>query len=261
MFSRFHKEYSTNIPYFFIQMRKVYIYRAVLWLFLLVVLPVSLLAQQEKERYSFCPSSPVVKDHEGNLYRTVQIGSQCWMAENLRCTTSPSGHPWYNNPYFSASQPEYAAYYATPMDPRHGILYNWTAAMDFPAFQNSAKPVAQPVRGICPDGWHLPSNAEWDQLFSLLGGHRVAGEMMKAPSKMWDPYYSIRRENSGFDAVPAGAFTENGHQGYGLQTYFWCSDNFSRNQAWCCILYDYKNDGYNYLDYKCYGHSVWCVKN
>jgi len=217
---------------------------------------------QDAFRYSFCPSAPVVKDHEGNLYRTVQIGSQCWMAENMRCTSSPTGHKWYSNPYFSASQPEYAAYYATPMDPRHGILYNWAAAMDLSAHQSSSgKATAGRVRGICPEGWRLPNNEDWDQLFSTLGGHKIAGEKMKEPSQMWDPYYSILRDNTGFDAVPAGSYTEKGLQDYGLQTYFWCADNFNRTEAWCCILYDYKNDGYSYLDYKCYGHSVRCVKD
>ena len=217
---------------------------------------------QDAFRYSFCPEAPVVRDHEGNLYRTVQIGSQCWMAENMRCTSSPTGHKWYRNPYFSASQPEYAAYYATPMDPRHGILYNWAAAMDLSAHQSSSgKATAGRVRGICPEGWRLPNNEDWDQLFSTLGGHKIAGEKMKEPSQMWDPYYSILRDNTGFDAVPAGSYTEKGLQDYGLQTYFWCADNFSRTEAWCCILYDYKNDGYSYLDYKCYGHSVRCVKD
>ena len=217
---------------------------------------------QDAFRYSFCPEAPVVRDHEGNLYRTVQIGPQCWMAENMRCTSSPTGHKWYRNPYFSASQPEYAAYYATPMDPRHGILYNWAAAMDFSAHQSSSgKATAGRVRGICPEGWRLPNNEDWDQLFSTLGGHKIAGEKMKEPSQMWDPYYSILRDNTGFDAVPAGSYTEKGLQDYGLQTYFWCADNFSRTEAWCCILYDYKNDGYSYLDYKCYGHSVRCVKD
>ena len=144
-------------------------------------------AQQGAERYSFCPSAPIAKDHEGNVYRTVQIGSQCWMAENMRCTTSPTGQRWYSNPYFSASQPEYAAYYATPLDARHGILYNWAAAMDLPAHQSHGKAVSGPVRGICPEGWRLPNNADWDLLFNSLGGHRLAGEMMKAPSQMWDP--------------------------------------------------------------------------
>ena len=210
--------------------------------------------------FSFCPEAPIVKDHEGNRYRTVQIGTQCWMAENMRCTTSPLGHRWSRNPHFSASQPEFTPYYATPTDPRHGILYNWAAAMDMSAHQNSSKAIVGLVRGICPEGWRLPNNEDWDRLFSTLGGHKVAGENMKAPSHMWDPYYSILRDKTGFDAVPAGTYTENGNQSYGLQAYFWCADNFSRNEAWCCILYDFKNDGYSYLDYKCYGHSVRCVK-
>ena len=218
------------------------------------------LQAQDTVRYSFCPSAPIARDHEGNVYRTVQIGSQCWMAENMRCTTSPSGYRWYGNPRFSAADPEYAPYYATPLDPRHGMFYNWAAAMDLPASQNNSKAFLGPVRGICPEGWRLPSVDDWDRLFTTLGGHRVAGEMMKSPSHMWDPYYSILRDNTGFDAVPAGAYTENQHQYYGCQSFFWCSDNFSRNEAWCCILYDFKNEGYNYLDYKCYGHSVRCVK-
>lgn len=223
-------------------------------------MPAVLVAQQDTFPYSFCPSAPIVKDHEGNRYRTVQIGTQCWMAENMRCSTSPTGHRWSRNPHFSASQPEFTPYYATPADPRHGILYNWAAAMDMSAHQNSSKAIVGPVRGICPDGWRLPNNEDWDRLFCTLGGHKVAGENMKAPSHMWDPYYSILRDKTGFDAVPAGTYTENGNQSYGLQAYFWCADNFSRSEAWCCILYDFKNDGYSYLDYKCYGHSVRCVK-
>ena len=231
----------------------------VLWFCLL--LPMLLMAQQEAKTYSFCPSSPVVKDHEGNMYRTVQIGTQCWMAENMRCTTSPSGHKWHSNPYFTAAQPDYAAYFATPADLRHGILYNWTAAVDLPAHQNNSRSVAMPVRGICPQGWHLPSTDEWDLLFNTLGGKKVAGEMMKAPSQQWDPYLSIHRENSGFDAIPSGSYTEDGHKYVGMQSYFWSAENFNRSQAWCCILYDFKNEGYNYLDYKCYGHSVRCLKD
>ena len=142
----------------------------------------TLKAQQGTERYSFCPSAPIAKDHEGNVYRTVQIGSQCWMAENMRCTTSPTGQRWYSNPYFSASQPEYAAYYATPLDARHGILYNWAAAMDLPAHQSHGKAVSGPVRGICPEGWRLPNNADWDLLFNSLGGTLASMRCLLVPT-------------------------------------------------------------------------------
>ncbi|MCR4879110.1 MAG: hypothetical protein K5901_07330 [Bacteroidales bacterium] len=237
-------------------------YRFWALMMMLAVFPVWMTAQNESFQFdSFCSSAPIVKDHEGNTYRTVQIGSQCWMAENMRCTSSPSGARWYYNPSFTAAQPEFAAYYASPANPRHGFLYNWAAAMDLTTHQTSNKPVMHPFRGICPSGWHLPSNEEWSQLFQTLGGHHIAGEAMRAPTQMWEPYYSVDCSKTGFDATPAGAYTENGYQYAGYQTYFWSADNFSRNQAWCCIIYDFKNECYNYLDYKCYGHSVRCVKN
>ena len=154
-------------------------------LLLWLVLPMFLSAQKETFKFdSFCPSAPVVKDHEGNTYRTVQIGTQCWMAENMRCRTSPTGVRWRLNPQYTASQPEYAAYYATPTDTRHGLLYNWTAAMDMTAHQNSSRSSIYPVRGICPSGWHLPNNEEWSQLFKTLGGNHIAGEAMRAPTQM-----------------------------------------------------------------------------
>lgn len=231
----------------------------VLWFCLLM--PAVLMAQQETVRFSYCPSAPIAKDHEGNIYRTVQIGSQCWMAENMRCVTSPTGKRWTVNPSFTASQPEYAPYYAIPNDSRYGILYNWTAALDLPAHHNSGKAFSKQVRGICPEGWHLPDNNEWEKLFQTMGGHTMAGEMMKAFTQLWEPYDVNPKAFSGFDAIPAGDYTENGYHHGGLQTAFWSADNFSRIEAWCCTIYDFKTEGYNYLAYKCYGHSVRCVKD
>ncbi len=212
--------------------------------------------------FSFCPDAPIVKDHEGNRYRTVQIGTQCWMAENMRCSTSPTGKHWLYNPRFTAMQPLYAAYYAMPTNSRNGLLYSWAAAIDRNDHVKSGKSLSKPVRGICPEGWHLPDNEEWGKLFMTLGGTAVAGEMMKAPTKQWQPHLVIKKEYlAGFEASPAGAYTEEGCQYAGYQAYFWSSDNFSRDEAWSCIIYDYKNEGYNYLGYKCYGHSVRCVKD
>ncbi len=211
--------------------------------------------------FPFCPDAPTVKDHQGNRYRTVQIGTQCWMAENMRCTTSPTGKQWLSNPRFSAAQPEYAAYYASPTDEiRYGMLYNWTAALDISS-HGRHKPFGKKVRGICPEGWHIPDNDDWSLLFNTLGGNKIAGEVMKAPTQQWQPHLIIRKEVMGFDAMPAGAYTENGYQSAGFQTYFWSADPFSRDEAWCCIVYDYKTDSYSYLDYKCYGHSVRCVRD
>lgn len=234
-------------------------------LFLLIIsvfgFPLSSWAQTESTHFfSYCETTPTVTDHEGNRYRTVQIGSQCWMAENMRCTTSPTGKLWAYNPHFSAAQPMYSAYYAKPAADRFGMLYNWAAALDLSA-QHNTRTAGKAVRGICPEGWHLPDNDEWSLLFHTLGGHKVAGEKMKQPTNLWQPHLIIPKDSIGFDAEPAGSYTENGCQNTGFQACFWCADNFSRDQAWCCIVYDYKNEGYDYLDYKCYGHSVRCVRD
>lgn len=210
--------------------------------------------------FSYCPASPTVTDHEGNRYRTVQIGSQCWMAENMRCTSSPTGKHWSFNPQFSAAQPHYSAYYAAPASNRFGMLYNWAAALDLSA-QHNARTAGKHLRGICPEGWHLPDNEDWSLLFNTLGGHSVSGEKMKEPTQLWQPHLIIEKDTMGFDAEPAGSYTENGCQNTGFQACFWSADNFSRDQAWCCIVYDYKNESYSYLEYKCYGLSVRCVKD
>lgn len=229
-------------------------------LFLTITLYLS--GQTEPGRmYMFCHSEPTVKDHEGNIYRTVQIGSQCWMAENMRCTTSPTGKTWLHNPSFTASHPLYAAYYANPIIERYGILYNWAAAMDI--YDNHHKNTKGDTyhRGICPAGWHLPNSKEWEQLFDELGGNHVAGELMKSSSQLWEPYAVTIRDVGGFDATPAGAYTEDGYRYSTMQALFWSSTSFSKSQAWCAIIYDFKSEIYNYLDYKCYGHSVRCVKD
>ena len=138
-----------------------------------------------------CTSTPVVTDHEGNVYATVQIGDQCWMRENLRTTTSPkTGTNLVNtaqktNPSASASYGSKVAHWymnnPTTYAPKgYGLLYNWCAAMDTanstdymevptPSTPNGNNnyfnvTVSGNHRGICPAGWHLPSYSEWNTL-------------------------------------------------------------------------------------------------
>lgn len=232
------------------------------YLSLLIVFALSLSAQTENtEKFLFCPNSPIVKDHEENIYRTVLIGSQCWMAENMRCKTSPSGKTWLSNPVYSSSHPLYSPYFATTTDERYGLLYSWAAAMDLGPKNNEKNTHNSKIQGICPNGWHLPDISEWETLFKTIGGNSLGGEMMKSTSQMWDPQI-VNLEHFGcFEAPPAGAYTEDGYKYYGIHAYFWSSSSFNRHEAWCAILYDFKSEIYNYLNYKCYGLSVRCVKD
>jgi len=96
-----------------------------------------------------------ISDIDGNIYNTVQIGDQCWMAENLKTTKHSSGYnierKCYNN------DNSFCDWY--------GGLYYWETAMDYASGSNSNP---SGVQGICPTGWHLPSAAEWDQLIDYV---------------------------------------------------------------------------------------------
>ena len=100
-----------------------------------------------------------VEDADGNIYSTVQIGTQCWMRENLRTTHYSDGD---EIPFSSSTYVESAHYFYpggnANNEEAYGLLYNWNAAMHGANFTNNSAPTG--VQGICPDGWHLPSYAE-----------------------------------------------------------------------------------------------------
>lgn len=207
-----------------------------------------------------CEGMPTVSDHQGNVYHTVQLGKQCWMAENMRCTSSPTGISWVKNPVFSVDNPVFKSYYYTPRNSQNGILYNWSAAMDLNINEYAYPCSDNKRRGICPKGWHLPNSMEWTQLLDSLGGTEKAGAVMKSPTSQWiEPV--IADELCGFSALPAGIYTEEGLRNTGKYAHFWSSTTFDRQNAWSCGLFSYNSDCYNIIDYKCYGHSVRCLKD
>ena len=119
------------------------------------------------------PTSGMISDVDGNEYKTVKIGSQWWMAENLRTTRFNEGTPISHVPNDTSWQnlliPGYCWYgndsitYADP----YGALYNFYSVAD----TNSLN--------VCPSGWHIPSSAEWTTLTNFLGGATLAGGKMK----------------------------------------------------------------------------------
>ena len=241
-----------------------------------------------------CPAAPTVTDHEGNVYATVQIGNQCWMRDNLRTTTSPSTGTylipaananytntgkqarWYNND---------PATYA-PMN--YGLLYNWNAAVDTfnTAYGETSVNTSNsnavsvtfigPRRGICPAGWHLPSDAEWTQLTNYVSSQSdyVCGSVISSIAKAlagttgWstssgtcdvgnDPSLN---NATGFSAVPAGVCINSQYESAGFSAVFWSSAQTSTN-AWCRALnyYDAHVSGGN--DGKRNGFSVRCLRD
>ena len=120
--------------------------------------------------YQPCPGMPSVMDHQGNVYTTVLIGNQCWTRENMRCTTSPKGYLHYGGNQVSYFKPYF---YDDPLSVipfvDRGLLYNWAGAMD----TTSTALITTSFtgrRGICPQGWHVPSKDEMDTLLNYMSG-------------------------------------------------------------------------------------------
>lgn len=111
-------------------------------------------------RGAVCPGSPTVTDIDGNVYRTAQVGQQCWTAKELRTGTFANGDAIPNvtgtSQWLGLSSGAWCHYNNDPAnEPAYGRLYNWFAATD--------------ARGLCPAGWHVPSDAEWNALEIAVG--------------------------------------------------------------------------------------------
>ena len=247
-----------------------------------------------------CPGTPTVTDHEGNVYNTVKIGDQCWMKENLRTTTSPSTGT-YLIPSASANYTftgKQARWYnndsATYAPLNYGLLYNWNAAVDTfntsygetsvnTSYSNAVSvTISGHRRGICPVGWHLPSNAEWNTMEAAvsgsdwqtgsdtgyyyypgnLAGMLAGGDNWQSSTTSGAPgdYDNANRNVSGFSAVPAG-YRDWLFNGAGYNAYFWSATQNGGSYAYYRTLY-YGNVGvgrYNYAKYT--GRSVRCLRD
>jgi uncharacterized protein (TIGR02145 family) len=171
-----------------------------------------------------------VTDIDGNIYHTVTIGTQVWMVENLKAIHYRNGDPVTNvtdnNQWFNLSTPAYSDYENTPGNSIiYGRIYNYFAVAD--------------IRKIAPDGWHVPTDAEWTTLTDYLinngygyeGSGLDIGKSMAATSG-WVASAQLgtvgnnqaSNNSSGFSALPGGGrFTSGGFFNLGSETYWWTS--------------------------------------
>lgn len=210
-----------------------------------------------------CPESPTVTDSDGTVYRAVQIGGQCWMAENLKTTRYRDGAPISNvtgnNEWSLISSGAWCNYDNDPANNADfGKLYNGYA-------------VANP--NVCPQGWHIPTEAEWQQLelalgmlngeLSLIGGNRGIGEnvggKMKANAFWYAPNTGATNE-SGFSGLPGATRGSDGSFDYlGLEGCFWSSSEAGADLFWGRCLGNTIVGVYRNSYYRWQGLSVRCV--
>lgn len=194
----------------------------------------------------------MLDERDQKLYRTVVIGSQTWMAENLNYadTTNYKSRNWcYNNSLDSCA--------------KYGRLYTWAAAMDSAGkwsthgkncgYNKSCTPT-YPVRGICPEGWHIPSKSEFQTLFTEVKGQSSAGKVLKSASG-WNG-----TDEFGFSALPGGVY-----YGYfsrvGQMTLFWSATAYSDIDSYYILFRSDDNAAPLGYDDKYYGAYIRCLKD
>lgn len=194
-----------------------------------------------------------VKDMDGNVYHTVNIGTQCWMLENLKTSKYNDGTDiltnFDNTAWRTTTYGVCAIYYNNEYENRiYGKLYNWYAV-------NTAK--------LAPKDWHVPDTTEWNTLINFLGGESVAGDKMKETTS-WLPFTGISNTNSsGFTGLPGGNRDNNTgfYEDLLHSAYFWTSSEFSPDSAYTRILH-YNSSVVDTASYsKHSGLSVRCIKD
>ncbi len=211
----------------------------------------------------------IVYDYDGNSYNSIEIGNQCWLAKNLKVTHYPNGDAiplvTGNTNWSSLDNDNIADAYciynnnANNEIDTYGALYTYAAAIgdDWTKDNNENQ-------GVCPDGWHLPNNTEWDELSSFLGTNNSS--KMAGNGALWADGPLDQNANfgsSGFDALPGG----QRYYGFGEYLYeseigFWWSsvETISADAYFYSIGYDNTDLG-SFSYKKSHGYSVRCIKD
>jgi uncharacterized protein (TIGR02145 family) len=232
----------------------------------------------DEESFTTKDTIPTVSDIDGNIYGVVTIGFQTWMAENLRTTryadeseiplvegtsswdnllTTDKAYCWYDNSVDNRDM--------------YGGLYTWAAAMNGAA-SSDANPSG--VQGVCPDGWHLPSDDEWIQLEQYLGmeaaelyssnwrGTDQGGQLKEDGFAHWNSPNTEATNSSRFTALPGGSRTSSGiFDGLGKWVFYWSTTVNTGSYAWIRFLnYDYGGVFRDDLDTRI-GFSVRCAED
>ena len=204
----------------------------------------------------------MIDSRDQKSYKTICIGKQEWLAENLNYADSvktPSliGKSWcYGN-------------YANNCDVA-GRLYSWTAAMDSVKTNTSCAPgsscsvvsAGSPtlVQGICPDGWHLPSIDEWNSLITTVGGEETAGKVLKS-IKGWSKFGIENTDAFGFSALPAGYYDYGYFGRGGFSALFWSSTEYDSDGAYSMNLYSNYDGATLFNGDKNFAFSVRCLRD
>ncbi|PIT94885.1 hypothetical protein COT98_01805 [Candidatus Falkowbacteria bacterium CG10_big_fil_rev_8_21_14_0_10_39_9] len=210
-------------------------------------------------------ASSMTDSRDSQIYPIVNIYNQCWMAKNLNYGTMITGVTVQANNSISE---KYCYANNSSNCSTYGGLYQWAEAVQYlNGATNSVGWSPAPtgnVQGLCPSGWHLPTDSEITSLTTYLGGVSVAGGKIKETTTThWNSPNTGANNSSGFTALPNG----ERHRSTGAFAYLgewaniWSSSNYNSLQAWSRALYSGAESVYLSASNKSYGYSIRCLKN
>jgi uncharacterized protein (TIGR02145 family) len=214
------------------------------------------------DKYLACGDS-LYDYRDGQYYQTVQIGAQCWMAENLnvgvKINSATGGTEQTDNGIIE----KYCHNNDISRCANYGGLYEWNEMMQYVSTEGA--------QGICPPDWHIPANLEWSALITYLGGLSVAGGKMKAigttgDSGLWTPPNTGATNESGFTGLPGGVRYYGSGNSFGQlnnRGNFWSSSEASFDTTVArgrFLVYDSESAS-EFIGNKLLGYSVRCLKN
>jgi uncharacterized protein (TIGR02145 family) len=199
----------------------------------IISIPISEIDSIYYEESSSLPNCGTVSDYDGNVYQSITIGNQCWMAENLRTTHYSDGNIISDYLWPENDSTSNAAIF--------GALYSWNAIMNGEASSDNNP---SGVQGVCPDGWHVPSDSEIKELEMYLGmtqsqadntGWRGSDQASKLSydNSIWQSGALVDNasfEETGFNALPSG-YNNGSFHGETGYFFFWCTTQYNSTDA------------------------------
>ena len=205
----------------------------------------------------FTCGSDFTDQRDGQVYPTVQIGNQCWMAKNLNTGSMVTDHntgAMHSHASDNGIIEKYCYNNDTLNCTEYGGLYDWNEAMGYVTTEG--------VRGICPEGWHIPTDTEWMELTTYLGGEAEAGGKLKETGYVhWSQPNTGATNVVGFSAIGNGWRNfDGGFYNQNVDGYYWTSTEYSQNVAWYRqFKYSSTQLVRDKLGYKTDGTSVRCL--
>lgn len=211
--------------------------------------------KKEDDHNNPSSTSETITDIDGNVYHTVKIGTQVWMAENLKTTKYRNGDPIQrvtdDSIWAALTSGAYCGYENdTNYSKTYGRLYNGYAVTD--------------SRNVAPKGWHIPTDAEWTTLITFLGSDTIAGGKLKEKDTIhWRSPNKGATNESGFNALPGGCRSVFGtFYNIGTEGYWWSSSEsiYSAYFYYRVMHYDSSNVSNWYLSLQP-GLSIRCLRD